>query len=124
MKYTKHSGHYSDNNGNRCYFRYFGGKQQALDALKSLRNCWNCWDCTDCTYCTNCNYCWNCTDCHNCIDCTDCTNFYRMRGVETTDVSPVTAVLDLAGLYQLVANTGVKYSKCWLVYVKNEEPTP
>ena len=130
MTYTKHSDHYSDDNGNRNYFSHFGGEQQALDALKSLtncqncRNCWNCTDCHNCIGCTDCHNCRYCTDCRGCNYCWNCTDFHTMRGVQTTVVSPVTAVLDLAGLYQWVANTGIKRSDHWLVYVKNEEPTP
>ncbi len=73
---TKHSHHFSDENNNKSYFKYFGGEEGALKALASLescRNCSNCSNCSDCLGCSDCRGCSGCLDCSNCLDCSDCS---------------------------------------------------
>lgn len=64
-----------DDNNNRCSFKFFGGRKEAIKALKSLDNCTNCVNCNNCHNCHDCYYCHNCYHCRNCYDYyDDCDN--------------------------------------------------
>ncbi len=88
----KHEDHFEDKNGNKSYFSYFGGEDEAKKAILSLENCSGCSDCRDCSgcidcrdcsgcsYCSDCRDCSYCSDCRDFIDCIDCSDCRDCRG--------------------------------------------
>lgn len=65
---TENENHWSDSNGNKCYFSYFGSKKAALKAIESLTNCSDCFNSSDCS---------DCSDYSDCFDRSDCSDKQR-----------------------------------------------
>ena len=80
MTITRHDKYFSDENGNRSFFDYFGGEEEARKALESLilcRNCINCSNCSECYGCSRCSDCSGCSHCYDCSGCSDCSCCYE-----------------------------------------------
>jgi hypothetical protein len=79
-----------DKNGNKCYFNYFGGEEQAIKALATLASCSDCLNCSNCSNCSSCSSCSDCSYCSYCSYCSSCSRLLNSKNLIGEDENKIT----------------------------------